>query len=198
MLAVSPPPQGSTSVPAYFNTKANYKDITDPSNPIALGGNLDLTVKMNDVSTGGQGDQVSILIMDPNTTQVIFSSNWNGAQTVLQNLGGGNVSVRSTPSNTTITSAREEKAEEIQMPVFVNPFTVKVYGNPAQDHFTINIKGSEGKISLRVVDIQGRIVETRQNVPEGTLQLGSSYRSGFYYLEVKQGNNIKQIKLVKL
>jgi hypothetical protein len=196
MLAVSP--STSSGTPAYFNTKANYKDITDPLNPITLGGNMDLTVKMNDVSTGGQGDQVSILLMDPNTTQVVFSSNWNGAQTILQNLGGGNVSVRSTPSNTTITSAREERVEEIQMPVIVNPFTVKVYGNPAQDHFNVNITGSAGKISLRVVDIQGRIVEYRQNVPEGTLQLGHTYRSGYYYLEVRQGNNIRQIKLVKL
>jgi hypothetical protein len=129
--------------------------------------------------------------------QVIFSSNWNGVQTKLQNLGGGNVSVRSTPSNT-ITMAREAQAEEITMPVVVNPFTVKVFGNPAQDHFNVNIKGSAGKISLRVVDIRGRVVEYRENVPEGTLRLGQAYRSGFYYLEVRQGNNIRQIKLVKL
>jgi hypothetical protein len=189
----------ASGTPAYFNTKANYRDITDPLNPISLGGNMDLTVKMNDVSTGGQGDQVSILIMDPTTSQVVFSSNWNGAQTILQNLGGGNVSVRSTPSNNTITStARESQVEEISMPAVVNPFIVKVYGNPASNHFNMNIKGSAGKICLRVVDIQGRVVEYRENVPEGILQLGQSYNSGFYYLEVRQGNSIRQIKLVKL
>jgi hypothetical protein len=75
---------------------------------------------------------------------------------------------------------------------------VKVYGNPASNHFNVNIKGSAGKICLRVVDIQGRVVEYRENVPEGTLQLGQSYNSGFYYLEVRQGNSIRQIKLVKL
>jgi hypothetical protein len=187
---------GSSGTPAYFNTKANYSDITDPLSPIAMGGNMDLTVKMNDVSTGGQNDQVSILLMNPNTSEVIFSSNWSGVQTVLQNLGGGNVSVRSTPSSNTVTSARVEQTEEI--PVVVNPFTVRVLGNPALNFFNINIQGSEGKISLRVVDIQGRILDDRENVPQGTLQLGHSYRSGFYYLEVRQGNKMRQIKLVKL
>ncbi|HEX6429982.1 MAG TPA: MBG domain-containing protein, partial [Niastella sp.] len=186
----------SSGTPAYFNTKANYSDITNPLNPIPMGGNMDLTVKMNDVSNGGQNDQVSILLMNPNNSQVIFSSNWSGVQTVLQNLGGGNVSVRSTPASTTVTSARVEQTEEI--PVVVNPFTVKVLGNPALDYFNINIQGSEGKISLRVVDVQGRIVDYRENVPQGTLQLGHSYHSGFYYLEVRQGSKIKQIKLVKL
>ncbi len=55
--------------------------------------------------------------------------------------------------------AREAQSEEISLPAVVNPFTVKVFGNPAQDHFNVNIKGSSGKISLRVVDIQGRVVE---------------------------------------
>jgi hypothetical protein len=187
----------SSGTPAYFNTKANYSDITNPLSPIPMGGNMDLTVKMNDVSKGGQGDQVSILILNPNTSQVIYSSNWSGVQTVLQNLGGGNVSVRSTPASTTFTStARVEQPEEI--PSVVNPFTVKVLGNPAMDHFNINIQGSQEKISLRVVDVQGRIVDYRENVPQGTLRLGHSYMSGFYYLEVKQGSKFKQIKLVKL
>jgi hypothetical protein len=186
----------SSGTPAYFNTKANCTDITNPLSPVSLGGNMDLTVKMNDVSAGGQGDQTSILLMNPNTSQVIFSSNWSGVQTVLQTLGGGNVSVRSTPSTTTVTSARTEQSEEIA--AVVNPFMVKVLGNPAQDHFTINIQGSAGKIRLRVIDVQGRVVESRENVPEGSLQLGQSYRSGFYYLEVRQGNNMRQIKLVKL
>jgi hypothetical protein len=135
--------------------------------------------------------------MNPNTSQVIFSSNWSGVQTVLQNLGGGNVSVRSTPASNTVTSTgRVEQTEEI--PSVVNPFSVKVLGNPAQDYFNINIQGSEGKIILRVVDVQGRIVDYRENVPQGTMRLGQSYHSGFYYLEVRQGNKIKQIRLVKL
>ncbi|THU31526.1 T9SS type A sorting domain-containing protein [Niastella caeni] len=187
----------SSGTPAYFNTKANYSDITNPLSPIPMGGNMDLTVKMNDVSKGGQDDQVSILLMNPGTSQVIFSSNWSGVQTALQNLGGGNVSVRSTASGTSYTStARVAQPEEI--PAVVNSFAVKVFGNPASDYFNINIKGSAGKISVRVVDVQGRVIEYRETVPEGTLQLGQSYRSGFYYLEVRQGNNMKQIKLVKL
>jgi hypothetical protein len=102
--------------------------------------------------------------------------------------------------NTSTITARTETGEPAQAvtTTVVNPFTVKVYGNPTSEHFNVNIQGSAGKISLRVIDIRGRLVEWRENVPEGTLQLGQNYRSGFYYLEVRQGNSMRQIKLVKL
>jgi hypothetical protein len=89
------------ATPAYFNTKANYTDITNPLLPISLGGNLDLTVWMTDVSQGGQNDMAAIQLL--NGSQLLFASNWNGTQTAQQLLGGGNVQVRNTAAAARLT-----------------------------------------------------------------------------------------------
>jgi hypothetical protein len=121
-----------------------------------MGGNFDLTVRMNDVSTGGQGDQVSILLQNPATSQLVFSSNWNGTQTALQTLGGGNVQVRNTATARTSAEAAVQSAET------TTSFTVNAYPNPFADKVTLSI-GSEvtGDVALTVVDGKGRTV-TRQ------------------------------------
>ena len=54
-------------------------------------------------------------------------------------------------------------------------------------------------MSIRVVDVLGKVVEVRNNIFAGeTLQIGNNYRPGIYFVEVTQGNNKKQLKLIKL
>ena len=72
--------------------------------------------------------------------------------------------------------------------------------NPSGNYFMLQIKGAagEGKISLRVTDILGRVVEQRDNVQAGsTIKIGSVYRKGIYIAELLQGTNREQVKLVK-
>ena len=55
------------------------------------------------------------------------------------------------------------------------------------------------KINLRILDMVGRQVETRNNLsPNQTLQLGKNYLPGIYIAQIMQGNRRKQVKLVKL
>ena len=186
---------------AYFNTKANYSDITDPNTPISLGGNMDLTVKMNDVSQGGQGDQVSVVLMNPNTSELAFSSKWDGVQTVLQNLGGGNVSVRSTPSSAAPTAAPAMTLAPAgeQLKISPVPFDVRVAGNPSATHFDLQFSGSNEPINLVIADITGKVMEARQNLQAGTsVRVGDKLMTGIYFLQAVQGRNKKQIKLVKM
>jgi len=54
------------------------------------------------------------------------------------------------------------------------------------------------KVNLRVFDLSGRTVELLWNINAGqTLQIGSKYRPGMYIVEMIQGNNRKQLKLIK-
>jgi hypothetical protein len=184
---------------AVFNGKANVTDITNPSSPIAVGGNYTLQVAMTDAGEPGTNDKIGITVFNKDGG-IWFTSNWDGSKTIQQALGGGNLVVHSSFNLNNTTIARTETGEPAQTVTTIpnNPFIVKVYGNPAEDHFNINIQGSAEKISLRVIDIRGRVIEWRENVPQGTLQLGQAYRKGFYYLEVWQGNKIRQLKLVKL
>jgi hypothetical protein len=189
----------ATPQTAVFNGKANVTDITNPLGPVAIGGNYTLQVSMTDAGEPGTSDKIGITVFNKDGG-IWFTSNWDGSKTIQQVLGGGNLVVHSSFNVGNTTIARTETGEPAQTvtTTLVNPFTVKVYGNPTADLFNVSIQGAAGKISLRVIDIRGRLIEWRENVPEGTLQLGQAYRSGFYYLEVRQGNTIKQIKLVKL
>jgi len=73
--------------------------------------------------------------------------------------------------------------------------------NPSSNYFTLKIESdnNEQKINLRVLDLQGRLVEVKSNLSANqTLQLGSSYLPGVYIAEIIQGNRRRFVKLVKL
>jgi len=78
---------------------------------------------------------------------------------------------------------------------------LKASPNPGNSQFTIKIESGNTKelLTLRVVNLLGRVVEVRNNIFAGqTLQIGNKYPPGFYFVEVIQGKNKKQIKLIKL
>jgi hypothetical protein len=94
-LALSADPSKTIDGMATFVAKANLTDITDPLSPVALGGNLQLFVSLVDNGEGASGylDKLGFTLWDG--SQLLFSSNWNGAATVEQRLVGGNVDVHS-------------------------------------------------------------------------------------------------------
>jgi hypothetical protein len=76
---------------ANFTSKANLTDITDPANPISLGGNLTLQMQMTDKGEPGSSDSIAFALY--NGSKLLFSSNWNGTKTIEQTVGGGNLVV---------------------------------------------------------------------------------------------------------
>jgi hypothetical protein len=200
------------AIPAMFNTKANFTDITDPLLPVSLGGNMDLTVNMLDVSTGGQGDQVSIHLQ-ASTGELFFSSNWSTTtgKTALQVLGGGNVSVktngvaagaRTTDGTATTTTVSTTTSSQlvIDNKLAVEGLQVQVGPNPTINQFTVTVSSNESAaITMRVSDASGRMVDLKPGItPNSTVTIGANYKSGMYYLEVIQGNTRKMVKLMKI
>ena len=76
---------------ANFVSKANLTDITNPNSPNSLLGNLTLQMKMTDKGSPGSTDTIAFSLYDGST--LLYSSNWNGTQTIEQILGGGNLVV---------------------------------------------------------------------------------------------------------
>jgi hypothetical protein len=79
--------------------------------------------------------------------------------------------------------------------------SVTVLPNPSVNNFTLVINGTTqaGKMNLRITDIQGRVIEQKNNVQPGQgLTIGHSYRSGVYIAEVIQGKERKVVKLIKI
>ncbi|MEO6069300.1 MAG: T9SS type A sorting domain-containing protein, partial [Chitinophagaceae bacterium] len=71
--------------------------------------------------------------------------------------------------------------------------------NPANGFFNVQVgTSSTEKLSLKVTDMQGKLIENRQNISANqSLIFGNSYRPGIYFVEIIQGAERKQMKLVK-
>jgi hypothetical protein len=77
---------------------------------------------------------------------------------------------------------------------------VQVYPNPSRNYFTVNIEAANNgeKISVRLFDVTGRVVEVKNNLSGSqTLRIGDNLKAGLYFAEIRQGNYTKQVKLLK-
>ncbi|MDQ3276926.1 MAG: T9SS type A sorting domain-containing protein, partial [Bacteroidota bacterium] len=61
------------------------------------------------------------------------------------------------------------------------------------------LSGERGNnLQLRVMDLSGRVVESRTAVqPNQSLRIGMSYSPGVYLVQVVQGAQVKTLRLIK-
>jgi hypothetical protein len=57
------------------------------------------------------------------------------------------------------------------------------------------VKGNATATNIKVKDIQGRLVKTINTT--GTTTIGNELNSGVYFIEVRNGNEVKTIRVVK-
>ena len=77
---------------------------------------------------------------------------------------------------------------------------VSVYPNPSVGYFNIEIETGnfKDKISVRIFDVSGRVLEVKNELSGNqTIRMGDNLKAGFYIAEIRQGNQTKQVKLVK-
>jgi uncharacterized delta-60 repeat protein len=91
------------------------------------------------------------------------------------------------------------KASIVEQTVSNGDMTVSVFPNPSNSAFILQTKTEDLRLTtIRVVDMLGRTVEVRQNLPaNGTIRIGEGYKAGIYLVEVLQGQQRKVLKLVK-
>ena len=77
--------------------------------------------------------------------------------------------------------------------------TLKATPNPSTASFTIYASSDNFKerITLRVIDLAGRIVEERVLTNNAPISLGERYTAGIYLVRIIQGDRQREIKLVK-
>ena len=80
---------GLAGTRADLRTKANLSDVTDPANPVSVGGGLTLQLTATDRGEPGSRDSLAITLWNGNT--LLFSSDWTGTRTQELNLAGGNL-----------------------------------------------------------------------------------------------------------
>lgn len=78
--------------------------------------------------------------------------------------------------------------------------TVKASPNPSSNQFVVTIETSkqDEKINLRVINFLGTVIEQKTNLnPNQTVTLGNNYAPGLYMIEVTQGNQKSEVRVIK-
>ncbi|RYZ27580.1 MAG: T9SS type A sorting domain-containing protein, partial [Chitinophagaceae bacterium] len=149
------------------------------------------TVAVMDVRAGKKMDKVKVCHKPGKQMNILEI----GADGVADHLGhgdmlGGCTDAALMVSNRSISNV--DAFAKAELSLVANP-------NPSANHFVLKIEGAENKgLTLKVTDILGRVIEQKNNLQANrTLQIGTDYRPGVYFVELIQGTERKQIKLVK-
>jgi hypothetical protein len=116
----------------------------------------------------------------------------------LTDLAAGNIQVHLNGAVAPAGTVREGQTSTSS--TLAQAFQVTATPNPSFSYFSLNITGNNGSglVNVKVTDVLGREVESRQNLATGqTLHIGSNYKPGVYIVQVMQGDTVKQLKLVK-
>jgi hypothetical protein len=73
---------------------------------------------------------------------------------------------------------------------------IEIYPNPSTDIFNINLKSFDNP-AIRVLDINGKVIFSKDNVAHDMYQLNLDISSGIYILEISSKNNFYFNKILK-
>jgi hypothetical protein len=162
----------------------NVKDVYGCSAPLVT-----KTINVVDVRCGAKMDKVTIcqLIKGKYNTNCLATKDVSSALSSGSYLGACSNAVIVTKANK-------------QVIVESTALIVTAMPNPSVNYFTISIKGGNAleKMKLKVTDVLGRSIEKKDNIQtNSTIKIGNGYFPGVYIVEIIQGINRKQIKLIK-
>jgi hypothetical protein len=148
-------------------------------------------IQVVDVRCGNKGDKVSVCKSTHGNAanEICVSSN-----AVPAHLSGGAMLGSCTSALTRMSITQKEEKEVKQ------PFGLSASPNPATQEFQLQIQSGNqvDKAVLIVRDASGRRIEEIRVQPGQSLKIGSNYASGWYYVELLQGNERAVLKLIKL
>jgi hypothetical protein len=76
---------------------------------------------------------------------------------------------------------------------------VSLSPNPTATNFNLLVHSSlSGDVLIRVIDINGKIVHTIKGITEQQYKFGSLLAPGLYMIEVRQGDEVKILKGIKV
>jgi hypothetical protein len=148
---------------------------------------------------GSGTDKVRMKIYNKNTGEVYYDNQPGASDTDNPGTQVGTNSSIVISSNTAITLTTRLKSEE-QIRIVPTSLEVNTYPNPTSSNFRLMVNSSNriDKIKMQVIDVYGRVIETKTIESNQNIKFGQLYRPGAYYLRIIQGKEQKQLKLIKL
>ena len=147
----------------------------------------------------------------PNYTTIVSSSTDSSTITVSFNVGyiGGSLTAKGqtvcgvtgtakTQALTHSTCPVGTKATPYVITESSNLFDVQLFPNPSTTGFNLKVMSSSKEMTtVKIVDLQGRVVKTFLSNPSNEKLIGQDLKAGFYLIEVSQGVDKKTIRAVK-
>ena len=94
-------------------------------------------------------------------------------------------------------TATSEPQQELK--VNSDRLNVIVYPNPSRNNFSLAVQDNvKQKMTMQVMDMQGRVIETRNITANSIIRFGDRYRPGAYLVRIIHGKQHKEMKLIKL
>ena len=162
------------------------------------------TMTVTDGQLDGSGvDKIRMKIYNKNNGSIIYDNQPGASDAALptQAVGANSTIVISGINSSLTQSNTTQKAEmETTAPEVPGELDVIAYPNPSATNFSISVKANsaKGKITMQVVDMYGRIIETRNVSTNSIVKFGERYKSGTYFARIIQGKEHKEVKLIKL
>lgn len=159
MQSLAVDPDGQSAV---FTGKANVQDVTDPDNPISLGGNRIFQIEMEDNGEPGSTDLISFSLYANNGT-LWYSSNWSGIESTMQLLDGGNLVIH-TGGNGGLIAPIDNTDQAVDGSLQLenidgDNYQLKAFPNPFASKTNIQIALPEaGRVKLDIFDLSGQKV----------------------------------------
>jgi hypothetical protein len=141
---------------AQILSNANLTDITNPLSPALVGSLLKLQVSLSDNGDSGVSDQLAVSLWNGNS--LLYSSSWNGKNSLPKTIDGGNLIIHSGSSFGVFYGSSENDNQEYLLSA---EYGVKAYPNPFTDHVFFDLMlRTDSKVRLEIFDIKGFKVAT--------------------------------------
>lgn len=91
------------------------------------------------------------------------------------------------------------QSETMPEEIIVGKLVVAARPNPSAGHFILDIKSSnQAPVSIRIIDIVGRVVSTQSNLASNTrVEIGQKFLPGIYFVQAIQGRQVVTLRLIK-
>jgi hypothetical protein len=164
---------------------------------------IGFTMTVTDGQLDGTGvDKIRMKIYNKNNGSIIYDNQPGASDAALPTqVVGANSTVVISGTNSSLTSANtDQKAEmETKAPEVLNDLDVIAFPNPSTNNFTISVNAKTNeRVTMQVVDMYGRIIETKNVTVNSLIRFGDRYIAGTYFVRVILGKQHKEIKLIKL
>ena len=96
-----------------------------------------------------------------------------------------------------ITSVKKREAGQLEINTLL---PVQIWPNPSTNQFNLRLSNGTGneQVQIKVMDVQGRQVYTITGSNQREYQFGNNFMPGLYFIEVMQGSNRTNFKVIKL